>query len=107
MQQQEGFREGKEVVIPYNRLPERLKSKAGIARNSISQGASQAQHAMPKTGVPASTRNSPNGGNTHNVDVKVQNINVNTTASTVTGTMNDAGNALKNNLYQFPIGIPT
>lgn len=109
MQQQEGYREGKEVVIPYNRLPERLKSKAGIARNSISQGASQAQHAMPKTGVPASTRNSPNGGNTHNVDVKVQNINVNTTASTVTGTMNDAGNALKNGMimYQYPIGIPT
>lgn len=87
----------------------RRNAEANLILSSISSGASQAQHAMPKTGVPASTRNSPNGGNTHNVDVKVQNINVNTTASTVTGTMNDAGNALKNGMimYQYPIGIPT
>ena len=76
--------------------------------NAISKGAAQAQTSMPKNQIPASIAKPANTTNSNKVDVKVSTINVNTTASTLTGTMEDAIKGLNNNnLYQFPIGLST
>jgi len=76
--------------------------------NAISQGASQAQATMPKNQIPASIAKPTSTTNSNKVDVKVNKIEVNTTASTLTGTMEDAIKGLNNNnLYQFPIGLNT
>jgi hypothetical protein len=74
----------------------------------ISMGAAQAQSAMPKNQIPASIAKPASTTNSNKVDVKVNKIEVNTTASTLTGTMEDAIKGLNNNnLYQFPIGLGT
>lgn len=76
--------------------------------NPISKGASQAQTSMPKNQIPASIAKPTSTTNSNKVDVKVNKIEVNTTASTLTGTMEDAIKGLNNNnLYQFPIGLNT
>ena len=76
--------------------------------NAISDGASQAQTNMPKNQIPATIAKPTSTTNSNKVDVKVSTINVNTTASTLTGTMEDAIKGLNNNnLYQFPIGLNT
>lgn len=76
--------------------------------NAISKGAAQAQATMPKNQIPASIAKPANTTNSNKVDVKVNKIEVNTTASTLTGTMEDAIKGLNNNnLYQFPIGLNT
>ena len=75
---------------------------------SIANGATQAQNSMPKNQIPASIARPANTTNSNKVDVKVNKIEVNTTASTLTGTMEDAIKGLNNNnLYQFPIGLNT
>ena len=75
---------------------------------AISRGATQAQNSMPKNQIPASIAKPASTTNSNKVDVKVSTINVNTTASTLTGTMEDAIKGLNNNnLYQFPIGLNT
>ena len=74
----------------------------------ISMGAAQAQNSMPKNQIPASIAKPTSTTNSNKVDVKVNKIEVNTTASTLTGTMEDAIKGLNNNnLYQFPIGLNT
>jgi hypothetical protein len=74
--------------------------------NPISKGATQAQATMPKNQIPASIAKPTSTTNSNKVDVKVSTINVNTTASTLTGTMEDAIKGLNNNnLYQFPVGL--
>lgn len=74
--------------------------------NPISKGASQAQATMPKNQIPASIAKPTSTTNSNKVDVKVNKIEVNTTASTLTGTMEDAIKGLNNNnLYQFPVGL--
>jgi hypothetical protein len=76
--------------------------------NAISKGAAQAQTSMPKNQIPASIAKPASTTNSNKVDVKVNKIEVNTTASTLTGTMEDAIKGLNNNnLYQFPIGLNT
>ena len=75
---------------------------------AISRGAAQAQATMPKNQIPASIAKPASTTNSNKVDVKVNKIEVNTTASTLTGTMEDAIKGLNNNnLYQFPIGLNT
>ena len=75
---------------------------------AISRGAAQAQTNMPKNQIPASIAKPTSTTNSNKVDVKVNKIEVNTTASTLTGTMEDAIKGLNNNdLYQFPIGLST
>ena len=72
----------------------------------ISMGAAQAQNSMPKNQIPASIAKPTSATNSNKVDVKVNKIEVNTTASTLTGTMEDAIKGLNNNnLYQFPVGL--
>jgi len=74
----------------------------------VSKGAAQAQTTMPKNQIPASIAKPTSTTNSNKVDVKVNKIEVNTTASTLTGTMEDAIKGLNNNnLYQFPIGLGT
>lgn len=74
--------------------------------NPISNGATQAQATMPKNQIPASIAKPTSATNSNKVDVKVNKIEVNTTASTLTGTMEDAIKGLNNNnLYQFPVGL--
>jgi len=73
---------------------------------SIANGATQAQNSMPKNQIPASIAKPTSTTNSNKVDVKVNKIEVNTTASTLTGTMEDAIKGLNNNnLYQFPVGL--
>ena len=106
MEQQEGYRVGKEEEVDINKLPASIRSR--INTSAISQGAAQAQATMPKNQIPASIAKPANTTNSNKVDVKVNKIEVNTTASTLTGTMEDAIKGLNNNnLYQFPIGLNT
>lgn len=84
----------------------RRNDEANLILSSISQGASQAQATMPKNQIPASIAKPTSTTNSNKVDVKVNKIEVNTTASTLTGTMEDAIKGLNNNnLYQFPVGL--
>lgn len=84
----------------------RRNDEANLILSSISQGASQAQATMPKNQIPASIAKPASTTNSNKVDVKVNKIEVNTTASTLTGTMEDAIKGLNNNnLYQFPVGL--
>ena len=86
----------------------RRNDEANLILSSISQGAAQAQTNMPKNQIPASIAKPTSTTNSNKVDVKVNKIEVNTTASTLTGTMEDAIKGLNNNnLYQFPIGLGT
>lgn len=74
----------------------------------LSLNAAKAQESMPKNQIPASIAKPTSATNSNKVDVKVNKIEVNTTASTITGTMEDAIKGLNNNnLYQFPIGLNT
>jgi len=74
----------------------------------ISMGAAQAQATMPKNQIPASIAKPASTTNSNKVDVKVNKIEVNTTASTLTGTMEDAIKGLNNNnFYQYSIGLNT
>lgn len=74
----------------------------------LSLNATKAQESMPKNQIPASIAKPTSTTNSNKVDVKVNKIEVNTTASTLTGTMEDAIKGLNNNnLYQFPIGLST
>ena len=80
------------------------KSRLG----KISDSALVAQSSIPKANIPASIAKPTSTTNSNKVDVKVNKIEVNTTASTLTGTMEDAIKGLNNNnLYQFPIGLST
>ena len=106
MEQQEGYRVGKEEEVDINKLDASIRSR--INKKAISAGATQAQATMPKNQIPASIAKPASTTNSNKVDVKVSTINVNTTASTLTGTMGDAIKGLNNNnLYQFPIGLST
>lgn len=106
MEQQEGYRVGKEEEVDINKLDASIRSR--INKKAISAGATQAQATMPKNQIPASIAKPASTTNSNKVDVKVSTINVNTTASTLTGTMEDAIKGLNNNnLYQFPIGLGT
>lgn len=71
----------------------------------ISMGATQAQSTMPKNQIPASIAKPVTNNKSNNVEVNVNKIEVNTSSSTMTGTMGDAIKGLKNNnFYQFSMG---
>ena len=73
--------------------------------NPISNGATQAQATMPKNQIPASIAKPVTNNKSNNVEVNVNKIEVNTSSSTMTGTMADAIKGLKNNnFYQFSMG---
>jgi flagellum-specific peptidoglycan hydrolase FlgJ len=73
--------------------------------NPISKGATQAQSTMPKNQIPASIAKPVTNNKSNNVEVNVNKIEVNTSSSTMTGTMGDAIKGLKNNnFYQFSMG---
>lgn len=73
--------------------------------NPISKGATQAQSTMPKNQIPASIAKPATSNKSNNVEVNVNKIEVNTSSSTMTGTMADAMNGIKNNnFYQFSMG---
>ena len=70
--------------------------------DGVSTGATQAQSTMPKNQIPASTAKPVTNNKSNNVEVNVNKIEVNTSSSTMTGTMADAIKGLKNNnFYQF------
>lgn len=72
---------------------------------SIANGATQAQSTMPKNQIPASIAKPVTNNKSNNVEVNVNKIEVNTSSSTMTGTMADAIKGLKNNnFYQFSMG---
>lgn len=70
------------------------------AANAISQGATQAQATMPQANVPSGAAKSSNGKTT-NVDVNINKVEVKSTASTITGTVNDAMTAAQNSFFQL------
>ena len=71
---------------------------------AISRGATQAQSTMPKNQIPASIAKPVTNNKSNNVEVNVNKIEVNTSSSTMTGTMGDAIKGLENKFYQFPMG---
>ena len=71
---------------------------------AISRGATQAQSTMPKNQIPASIAKPVTNNKSNNVEVNVNKIEVNTSSSTMTGTMADAIKGLENKFYQFPMG---
>ena len=104
---QNGKRSG-ESAAQFAKRQQGIFSGHYTAANAISQGAAQAQATMPKNQIPASIAKTASTTNSNKVDVKVNKIEVNTTASTLTGTMEDAIKGLNNNnLYQFPVGLNT
>ena len=72
--------------------------------DNVSKGASQAQATMPKNQIPASIAKPVTNNKSNNVEVNVNKIEVNTSSSTMTGTMADAIKGLENKFYQFPMG---
>lgn len=68
--------------------------------NRISNGAAQAQGSMPKASVPSSAVK-PSNSKTTNVDVSINKVEVKSTASTITGTVNDAMTAAQNSFFQL------
>ena len=72
--------------------------------DNVSNGATQAQSAMPKNQIPASIAKPVTNNKSNNVEVNVNKIEVNTSSSTMTGAMGDAIKGLENKFYQFPMG---
>jgi len=68
--------------------------------DSIAIGATQAQSTMPRNAIPATLARPQNSSMT-NIDVKIGDIKVNTTASTITGVTSDATKAATNNIMQL------
>lgn len=105
----EGKKIGQMSSAEFAALADGMVQAEGVKAGSVSRisaGASQAQATMPKNQIPASIAKPTSTTNSNKVDVKVSTINVNTTASTLTGTMEDAIKGLNNNnLYQFPVGL--
>ena len=66
----------------------------------IATGATQAQSTMPRNAIPATLARPQNSSMT-NIDVKIGDIKVNTTASTITGVTSDATKAATNNIMQL------
>lgn len=73
--------------------------KAGKVQ-MISNGATQAQATMPQANIPASIAK-PSNSKTTNVDVNINKVEVKSTASTITGTVNDAMTAAQNSFFQL------
>lgn len=67
---------------------------------SVSANATQAQGAMPQASIPASIAK-PSNSKTTNVDVNINKVEVKSTASTITGTVNDAMTAAQNSFFQL------
>lgn len=66
----------------------------------LSLNASRAQQAMPQANVPSGAAK-PSNGKTTNVDVNINKFEVKSTASTITGTVNDAMTAAQNSFFQL------
>lgn len=67
---------------------------------SVSANAAQAQGAMPQANAPSGAAKSSNSKTT-NVDVNINKVEVKSTASTITGTVNDAMTAAQNSFFQL------
>ena len=67
---------------------------------SVSANAAQAQGVMPQANIPSGIAKSSNSKTT-NVDVNINKVEVKSTASTITGTVNDAMTAAQNSFFQL------
>lgn len=67
---------------------------------SVSANAAQAQATMPQANVPSGAAK-PSNSKTTNVDVNINKVEVKSTASTITGTVNDAMTAAQNSFFQL------
>lgn len=67
---------------------------------SVSANAAQAQGTMPQANVPSGAAK-PSNSKTTNVDVNINKVEVKSTASTITGTVNDAMTAAQNSFFQL------
>lgn len=68
--------------------------------SQISQAAAIAMGTMPQANIPASIAK-PSNSKTTNVDVNINKVEVKSTASTITGTVNDAMTAAQNSFFQL------
>ena len=101
---QNGKRSG-ESAAQFAKRQQGIFSGHYATANAISTGATQAQSTMPKNQIPASIAKPVTNNKSNNVEVNVNKIEVNTSSSTMTGTMGDAIKGLKNNnFYQFSMG---
>lgn len=83
-----------------SKMPSPYNVKIGGGVGAVAIGATQAQASMPSAAIPQSLAR-PSSGQTTNIDVKVGDIKVQTTASTVTGVANDAGRAMTTQVLQL------
>ena len=60
----------------------------------------QAQATMPQANIPSGIAK-PSNNKTTNVDVNINKVEVKSTASTITGTVNDAMTATQNSFFQL------
>lgn len=67
---------------------------------SVSASAAQAQATMPQANIPSGIAK-PSNSKTTNVDVNINKVEVKSTASTITGTVNDAMTAAQNSFFQL------
>lgn len=67
---------------------------------SVSASAAQAQGSMPQASAPSGIAK-PSNSKTTNVDVNINKVEVKSTASTITGTVNDAMTAAQNSFFQL------
>lgn len=81
-----------------------VKSGVATSRSVMSElnanGAAKAQATMPQANIPASIAK-PSNSKTTNVDVNINKVEVKSTASTITGTVNDAMTAAQNSFFQL------
>lgn len=68
--------------------------------SQISQAAAIAMGTMPQANIPSSIAK-PSNSKTTNVDVNINKVEVKSTASTITGTVNDAMTAAQNSFFQL------
>lgn len=68
--------------------------------SQISQAAAIAMGAMPQANIPSGIAK-PSNSKTTNVDVNINKVEVKSTASTITGTVNDAMTAAQNSFFQL------
>lgn len=83
-----------------NYIQSGVRTSRSVMGELNANGAAKAQATMPKANIPASIAK-PSNGKTTNVDVNINKFEVKSTASTITGTVNDAMTAAQNSFFQL------
>lgn len=83
-----------------NYIQSGVRTSRSVMGELNANGAAKAQATMPQANIPASIAK-PSNSKTTNVDVNINKVEVKSTASTITGTVNDAMTAAQNSFFQL------